>query len=207
MSKTVVIPAGTQLDQGHIAVKNLEFQVERRGDVYNAIWPQQGEFGGSHCALSVDDAIWLAKKDLCGLLDWIDSDNEDAAWCRRKIGQVLRESVWHHEGASGALAIDSVVLEGHLLQAGDGYEWSSLFISGLDLAEALAAAFRIEKLEQAAIRLWGHDDDGNPIDPDATTCTVVDGEGRLYGHQRLFYDFGRVKITIERKGPRLEVGE
>jgi hypothetical protein len=89
------------------------------------------------------------------------------------------------------------VLEGHLLEAGDGYEWSSLFISGMDLAEALAAALRVDKLERSYIQLWGHDDEGESVDPDSTIVTVADDE-RPYSHERLFYDFGRVRITVER---------
>ena len=200
MNYIVTVPAGTQLDKKHVALKDIEFEIEQRGDVYSAQWVSQGRFGAIHKALSVADAVWLAKKDLGRLLDWIDSGDEDAAWARREIGQALWESVGHHEGVPNEWAVDGVILEGHLLEAGDGYEWSSLFMSGMDLAEALAAALRVDRLERSCIQLWGHDDEGEPVDPDSTIITVADEDERPLLHERLFYDFGRVRITVERVG-------
>ena len=198
MSEIVVVSVGTQLDGQHAALKDIQFEIERRGDIFSAKWVEQGRVGGIHRALSVDDAIWLAKKDLGRLLDWIDSDDEDAAWCRREIGPALWENVGHREGPPNGWSMDGAIIEGHLLEAGDGYEWSSLFISGMDLAEALAAALRVEKLECAYIQLWGHDDEGGSVDPDSTIRTIPDEDERPAGHERLFYDFGRVRITVER---------
>ena len=198
MSETVVIPAGTQLDRTHVALKDIKFNVERHGDVYSAIWAGQQGFGIGHRALAVDDAVWLAQKDLGELLDWIGSDDEDADWARDEIGQALRESVGQGEGTSKEEALDGATIEGYLLEAGDGYEWSSLFISGMGLAEALAAALRVEKQEHSYIQLWGCDDEGNDIDPHTTIVTVAEEEESLPRNERLFYDFGRVRITVER---------
>ena len=199
MSEIVTIRAGTQLDGKHNALRDIQFEIERRGDIYSAKWASMTSgFGAINEGLAVDDAMWKAKKDLCRLLDWIDSDDEDAAWCRREIGQTLWEHVGHHEGPVNEWRFDGAVLEGHLLEAGDGYEWSSLFISGMYLAEALAAALRVERLERSCIQLWGHDDEGESVDPDSTICTVADDEECPHLLQRLFYDFGRVRITLER---------
>ena len=198
MGEVIIIPAGTQLDRTHVALKDIKFNVDHPGDLYSAIWAGQQGFGVGHRALSVDDAVWLAQKDLGSLLDWLDSDDEDADLARDEIGQALRESVGRREGTLNESAVDGIILEGHLLEAGDGYEWSSLFISGMGLTGALAAALRVEKQEHSYIQLWGCDDDGNDIDPDTTICESADGEERLPHHECLFYDFGRVRITVER---------
>lgn len=200
MSERVVIPAGTQLDSEHVALDDLVFLIQRPGERYAAKWEYQDRFGATSEALSLEDALWCAKGEVCRLWDWVRDGGEDAEYAKKWLGAQLFRCIGYHKGYANEKQPASVVLEGHLLEAGDGYEWSSLFISGMDLAEALAAAFRVEQMEDSYIQLWGHDDDGNDIDPDTTICNMAEGEEQIPWHERLFYDFGRVRITVERLG-------
>ena len=198
MSEVIVVPAGTQLDRTHVALKDIKFNVKRQGDVYSALWAGQRGFGVDYRALAVDDAIWLAQKDLGELLDWIDSDDEDADCARDEIGQALRDSVGRCEEMPKEEALDGATIEGYLLEAGDGYESSSLVISGMGLTEALAAALRVEKQNVSYTQLQAYDDGEDDIGPYTRIVTVAEEEECPLWHKRLFYDFGRVRITVER---------
>jgi hypothetical protein len=80
MTEIVTVPAGTQLDGKHVALSDMCFVVERRAGRYAVWWEDQDRFGMTSEALSVGDAMWSAKKEVCRLFDWVRDGGGDAQY-------------------------------------------------------------------------------------------------------------------------------
>ena len=99
----------------------------------------------------------------------------------------------------------TVILEGHLRYAGDGYECSGFYLDNLSLDSRLSAL--VEHVD-FQYHYWVVAPDGEdsepwtPVDRDASMRAYMDARANEDPHYvdtlALQSDYGRVRITIER---------